>query len=125
MSGKGAKVGIVTWLSRSRQFKAAGLTGLNQLGVVKDIGGLWDVIFGHGLRVGEHTVGKSTYLHQGAGFDDEEIVRLGHSALVLKGKLDFLTGFDGESLFVVGQRVGGIWFEDDFSDSVLGANAGN
>lgn len=125
MSWEGAKVGIITSFSRNGNFEAASLSGLDQLGVVKDIRGLGDVILGHGLRVGEHAVGKSSHFHQGAGFDDEEIVRLGHSTLVIEGKLDFLASFDGECLFIVGQGIGRVWLEEDFSDSILSVDAGN
>ncbi len=125
MSWEGAKVGINPWFTRHRDFEAADLSRLNQLGVVKDIGGLRNVILGHGLWIGEHAVGECSHLHQGAGFDDEEIMWLGQSALVIKGNLELLAGFDGESFFVVGQRVGGVWFENDFSDSILGVDAGD
>lgn len=122
---EGAEVGVSAGFCRSGELDGACLSWLEEFGVVEHVWGIWDVVFGHGLWVGEHGVGQCADFLQGAGFDDEEVVRQRGAAGVFEGDFDFFAGFDGQRFLVEHHGVGWVRFEGDFLGGFLcGEEAG-
>lgn len=117
MARESASKGVVTWLCGHGEFNAVGSTGLDELGVGDDVGGLRDVTFVHGFGVGEHGVGEGSNFLQGSWLQEDEVMRLRKNATaVVQGDFDLRASDCGELSFVISERAGRIGAGLDLDD---------
>lgn len=118
---EGAHVGIVASFGWSGEFNGLSLVWLHKLGVCQNVrlSGIWDVMFRHSLRIGEHGIGKRADGVELAGFEQKEIVRLRRdAACIVEGELHLLSRFHRKLGLVITERI--LWMGLEFDHGRVG-----